>query len=176
MMTLALLFLLVTPDPPPAAPVQQGKSRDGGTSWPVEIVGGTGSASSPTAVYLADSGIVLTISLPDGGAPASDVSLALIAQFMRDGTQVVRVANLPPAPTRNPISGAAKVDGSGALQPISAVALPLPQNAAQEDGGTLGAILQAINTMTVAPLTFVQQPLSPFLQRCNAVRRTGCQP
>lgn len=113
----------------------------------------------------------------DGGALATDALAALIAAELVNGTAAVRVLNMPPAPARNPVTGAAKVDGSGAVQPVSATALPLPAGAAQETGGNLAAILAALSSPPLAAaVTVVQQPINPFLPRCNAVRRSSCQP
>jgi len=50
-------------------------------------------------------------------------------------------------------SGAAKVDGSGVTQPISAASLPLPPNAAQETGGNLASIAAAMTNGTAKTQT-----------------------
>lgn len=118
----------------------------------------------------------------DGGAIATDVQAALIATELVNGTAQMKVTNMPPIPLRNPLSGAAFVDGSKSVQPVSASTLPLPSNAAQEGGGNLAALLAIItarSTQQGAEFVVVTQappPLNPFMLRCNPVRRTNCQP
>jgi hypothetical protein len=113
--------------------------------------------------------------LLDGGVAA----LNAIAAELVNGQQTTKVSNLPPAPKRN-LSGGAIVDGSGVVQPVSASTLPLPTGAAQESGGNLAGILARLAALTNGQMqtavTLTQQPLNPFLQRCNQVRRTNCQP
>lgn len=113
----------------------------------------------------------------DGGMAAAQ---ALIAANQTNGAEVVRVSNMPPPPMRSPLTGAAKVDGSGVVQPVSATSLPLPAGAAMEDGGNLAAILKSLaalgNGQQSTSITYTSNPINPFLPRCNAVRRTNCQP
>lgn len=110
----------------------------------------------------------------DGGALATDAQAALAAAELVNGSQTVKVLNLPPAPARN-LAGAAKVDGSGAVQPVSAAALPLPAGAASD--ATLAAVVVQLGLLTNATYQpWPTQSVNPFLQRCNPVRRTNCQP
>lgn len=138
------------------------------------------------ATYVDGSGAVQPVSastlpLPTGAATDAQVAqlaqlLAAIVANQTNGSETVRVANQPPAPKRN-LAGAAIVDGSGVVQPVAASALPLPTNAAMEDGGALSAILGQLSSLiAVEAQGWNRPPINPFLPRCNAVRKTGCQP
>jgi hypothetical protein len=148
---------------------------DGGTVGVTQV-------TSPWAVSAA------SLPLPSGAATDANLTILLdggvaalntIAAELVNGQQTTKVSNLPPAPKRN-LSGGAIVDGSGVVQPVSASTLPLPTGAAQESGGNLAGILAQLAALTNVQMqtavTLTQQPLNPFLQRCNQVRRTNCQP
>lgn len=188
-MTLFILLALAATDVSPVDPSRPGKTAwgtfsDGGVALRTVQEAGAGTGiTGQVSVNIVDAGASLNVNFPatqavssiDGGALATDAQLALVVAELLNGA-VVKVTNLPPPPARNPLTGAAKVDGSGAVQPISAAVLPLPPNAAQEDGGMLGVISAQLAAPQMTGITFVQQPLNPFLLRCNPVRRTNCQP
>ena len=70
-------------------------------------------------------------------------------------TQPVSIASMPSTPvtgtfwqTTQPVSGTVGISNFPATQPISAVSLPLPSNAAQETGGNLATVATQITTNT----------------------------
>lgn len=100
------------------------------------------------------------------------VSLAQVAGLL---TQLL---SNPPAPRpKTNLAGVTLIDGSRVQQPVlldpasyaalQAIASANQQSAAQMTSG------QQIVQVASAPLV---QPLNPFLPRCNAVKRSQCQP
>lgn len=61
------------------------------------------------------------------------------------------------------------VDGSGVTQPVSAVSLPLPANAAQETGGHLASI----DTKLTNPLPVTSVPVTSNISTITQVTSTG---
>lgn len=151
MISLLLALALSQPSMPAVMKVKQGTSLDGGVAWTMECIN--------CGRVIVDGG---TLTVTTDGRPL----------------QVV-VTNQPIAPKRHPLTGAALVDGSATTQPVAAAQLPLPAGAATD--ATERQILQAVSVQSQQPWAPVPTnagpaPLNPFLPRCNAVRKSGCQP
>lgn len=81
---------------------------------------------------------------------------------LSDGTTAVIVT----------VGGAIKVDGSAVTQPVSGTVTAQ----GVDSTGTARTIATTPTGAVYVMQAQASPPLNPFLQRCNAVRRSNCQP
>jgi hypothetical protein len=107
---------------------------------------GNGASQTFQATTDASSWLLSNYVLCDGvaGAYCATVKAASTAAVASDPSVVVALSPNSPLPAGSNAIGSVTVSNFPATQPVSAAALPLPSNAAQETGGNLAAIASSI--------------------------------
>jgi hypothetical protein len=152
--------VLVTPPNSTNADTIRDLDRGGGIKTPVvqlDVGGASGNAESLVSASnpLPVTGTVVTTPPAHASANIDQIGGAALTEGQKAMAASVPVV-IASDQSAVPVSGTVGVSNFPATQPISAVSLPLPTNAAQETGGNLAAIA-ASDATVVTLLTFMQQ-------------------
>lgn len=133
----------------------------------------TGTTATNTGTTATNVGTTNTnMGAPGATACTTDTASCSLNQLLQRVAQ--RISSLIALlPTSLGTGGGLKVDGSGTALPVSAAALPLPTNAAQETGGSLATLAGAVSSAKVQENVSQINGVAPLMG--NGQTGTGAQ-